>query len=317
MILSESTFLMLFQTHNHPPATLQPISCIAMLNPYEQDFPPLERRVDQNTRVPSRPYVIPNTVDAQGIFQSTQTEEVLNWQNQNVVCQNTTLRRIDSKLDSLATKTDGLTYQIDQLSEEVKRSQFKQKEIELQAIQQDLKRIELDMAKKLSQVVYEPYPSFSTIPAPLFPSSPTSYPKEADYNKQFKFNHPLFAQLSPPKLPPQTKPQPRTQFTYPRQRPPFFTPFQTYDPGSHSGSKGIQVNEPTSYTSTPVPQSQEKQKQAVNPSQPPQTPSYSTITSTTSSSQSTQTTTVVTPPPHTSAIDRIDQGPNDFVGVCV
>ncbi|KAI9126374.1 hypothetical protein K1719_002795 [Acacia pycnantha] len=139
-----------------PTATPQPVPCITMLNPYEQDFPPLERKYDQNTRVPSKPYVVPNIVDAQGNYQATQTEEVLNWQTQNVVCQNTVLKRIDS----LTTKTDGLAYQVDQLSEEVKNlylhqrqqaskldaelkafikrgymgSQFKQKEIEPQAI---------------------------------------------------------------------------------------------------------------------------------------------------------------------------------------
>ncbi|KAI9111993.1 hypothetical protein K1719_016889 [Acacia pycnantha] len=143
-----------------PVITPQPISCIAMLNAYEQDFPPLERKYDQN-RVPSKPYITPNTVDAQGNHQASQAEEVLNWQTQNAVCQNTVLKRIDSKIDSLTTKTDGLFSQLDQLSEEVKNlyfqyrqqadkldaelrafidrgymgSQFKQKELELQAIQ--------------------------------------------------------------------------------------------------------------------------------------------------------------------------------------
>ncbi|KAI9124125.1 hypothetical protein K1719_005425 [Acacia pycnantha] len=146
------------EPYSQPPViTPQPVPCIAMMNSYEHDFPPLERKYDHTTRVPSKPYVTPNTVDAQGYM----------------------------------------------------GSQFKQKELELQAIQQDLKKIELDMAKKKSQAIYEPYPSypsFQTIPAPLFPSSPTSYPEATDYSKQFKFNYPLFAQLSPPKLPPQTRP---------------------------------------------------------------------------------------------------------------
>ncbi|KAI9111085.1 hypothetical protein K1719_017960 [Acacia pycnantha] len=253
-----------------PPVTHQPIPCIAMLNPYEQEFPPLEKRIDQNTRVPSKPYFVPNTVDAQGNYQATQAEEVLKWQTQNAVCQNTTLKRIDSKLDSLITKTDGLAYQINQVSEEVKSlylhqrqqaqkldaelkafiergymgSQFKQKELELQSIQQNLKRIELDIAKKQSQAIYDPYPSFSMIPAPLFSSSPTAYPEEADYiNSSNLIIH-----------------------------------------GSHLGSKGIHISEPSSNTSTPIP------------------PSYSTITSTMPSSQ---TTTVATPPPHTSAIAEL------------
>ncbi|KAI9112896.1 hypothetical protein K1719_016010 [Acacia pycnantha] len=106
----------------------QPIPCIAILTSYDQDFPPLERKYDQNTRVSSKPYVIPSTVDAQGNYQATQAEEVLNWQTQNVVCQNTILKRIDSKIDSLTTKTDGLTYYIDQLSEEVKNLYLHQRQ---------------------------------------------------------------------------------------------------------------------------------------------------------------------------------------------
>ncbi|KAI9128681.1 hypothetical protein K1719_000164 [Acacia pycnantha] len=225
------------EPYSQPPVFTQPVPCIAMMHAYEHDFPPLERKYDQNTRVPSKPFVTPNTVDAQGNHQASQAEEVLNWQTQNAVCQNTVLTRIDSKIDSLASKTDRLYLQLDQLSEEVNNlyfqyrqqaekldaelrafinrgymgSRFKQKELELQAIQQDLKKMELDMAKKKSQAIYEPYPSypsFSTIPAPLFPSSPTSYP-EADYSKQFKFNYPLFARLSPPKLPSQPLPRPK------------------------------------------------------------------------------------------------------------
>ncbi|KAI9124284.1 hypothetical protein K1719_005584 [Acacia pycnantha] len=86
-----------------------PVPCIAMMHAYEHNFPPLERKYDQNTRVPSKPFVTPNTVDAQGNHQASQAEEVLNWQTQNAVCQNTVLTRIDSKIDSLASKAASCT----------------------------------------------------------------------------------------------------------------------------------------------------------------------------------------------------------------
>ncbi|KAI9109987.1 hypothetical protein K1719_019028 [Acacia pycnantha] len=226
----------------------QPIPCIAMLNSYDQDFPPLERKYDQHTMVDQL------------------SEEVKNM----YLHQRQQANKLDAELKAFIERG-------------YMGSQFKQKEIELQEIQQDLKRIELDMAKKKSQAIYEPYPSFSTIPAPLFPSSPTSYPEEADYSKPFKFNYPLFTQLSPPKLPPQTKPQPRTQFVYPRQRPPHFTPFQTFDP--------------------------EKLIQAATP-QNPQPPSYSIVTSTTSSTPTSETIT----PPHTSSIGVL-QNSNPFTSL--
>ena len=98
-----------------------------MINPYEQEFPPLEKRIDQAKKISSKPYAAPSTVDAQGNFQSSQAEEVLNWHTQNAICQNHTLLRIDSKLDSLTTKTEGLAYQIDQISEEVKNLYLYQK----------------------------------------------------------------------------------------------------------------------------------------------------------------------------------------------
>ncbi|KAI9126617.1 hypothetical protein K1719_002213 [Acacia pycnantha] len=59
-----------------PPVVAQPIPYIAMLNPYEQDFPPLERKYNEHTRVSPRPYVVPNTIDSQGRYQSSAAEEI-------------------------------------------------------------------------------------------------------------------------------------------------------------------------------------------------------------------------------------------------
>ncbi|KAI9116640.1 hypothetical protein K1719_012298 [Acacia pycnantha] len=93
-----------------------------MQSPYDKDFPLLERRTDENTRVSTRPFMIPNTIDSQGRVQHASTSyEVLNWQTQNVVCQNTALTKIDSKLDSIAIKIDGLASQMEHFSEEVQR----------------------------------------------------------------------------------------------------------------------------------------------------------------------------------------------------
>ncbi|KAI9107794.1 hypothetical protein K1719_021130 [Acacia pycnantha] len=151
------------EPYSQPPHSLT-APCIAMMHAYEHDFPPLERKYDQNTRVPSKPFVTPNTVDAQDCTSS-----------------------LTSCLKKSRTYTSNIDNKLKKLDAELRAfidrgymgSQFKQKELELQAIQTDLKKMELDMAKKKSRAIYEPYPSypsFSTIPAPLFPSSPTSYP---------------------------------------------------------------------------------------------------------------------------------------------
>lgn len=62
-----------------PPVIAQPIPCNAMMNPYDKDFPHLKRKFDENTRVFARPYVIPNTVNSQEHYQSSASDEVLNW----------------------------------------------------------------------------------------------------------------------------------------------------------------------------------------------------------------------------------------------
>ncbi|KAI9116655.1 hypothetical protein K1719_012313 [Acacia pycnantha] len=91
-------------------------------SPYDKDFPPLERRTDENTRVYARPYVTANTIDSQGWVQhASASDEVLNWHTRNVVCQNKALTKIDSKLDSLAIKTYGLASQMEHFSEEFQR----------------------------------------------------------------------------------------------------------------------------------------------------------------------------------------------------
>ncbi|KAI9109912.1 hypothetical protein K1719_018953 [Acacia pycnantha] len=139
------------EPYSQPPViTPQPVPCIAMMNAYEHDFPPLERKYDHNTRVPSKPYVTLNTVDAQGNHQALRAEE-LDQLSEEVKNLHFQYRQQDDKLDVELRAFIDRGYM---------RSQFKQKELELQAIQQDLKKIELDMAKKKSQAIYEPYPSY-------------------------------------------------------------------------------------------------------------------------------------------------------------
>ncbi|KAI9083358.1 hypothetical protein K1719_034724 [Acacia pycnantha] len=234
---------------SQPPGPAQPIPCIAMLNPYEQESPLLERKYNENTRVFSRPYVVPNIVDSQGHYQSSAIEEVLNWKTQNVVSQNLALKRIDSKLDSLALKTDGLAYQIDQRG--YMSSKFKENEMELQAIQRDLKRIELDMAKKQSQLSQPKIPLQSK---PQFLHKPRTRP-------------PYFTPLH-------STYEPGTHSGTIKSPSPY--------------TKGISISEPSSTSSPPsqIPPSQEKNKKAISfPITQP--PTYSNVTSIISKSSQT------------------------------
>ncbi|KAI9077205.1 hypothetical protein K1719_040776 [Acacia pycnantha] len=130
------------------------------------------------------------------------------------------------------------------------------------------------MARNRSQTTYEPYTPYPSFQSSLFPSSPTSYPEMTAYSQLFKFNYPLFAKLRS-NQPPPVKPQPRSQFVYPRQRPPSFTPFQTIETGSHSKPPGIHISEPSEpIQSIPI---DNKLKQPVTSQPVP--PSYSTVTS--------------------------------------
>jgi len=86
----------------------------------DEEFPPLERKIDVEKRVSIKPFIQPTKVLPDGTYKpSTQAEEVLNWQTTNSLSQNNLLRVIERKVDKL---TETFQYQLNQMSEKVQKS---------------------------------------------------------------------------------------------------------------------------------------------------------------------------------------------------
>ena len=69
---------------------------------YEADFPTLERKSNSTTQTHTKPFIQPTKVQPDGKLKPlTQAEEVLNWQTENSLAQNSLLTKINQKVDGL------------------------------------------------------------------------------------------------------------------------------------------------------------------------------------------------------------------------
>ncbi|XP_029131028.1 uncharacterized protein LOC114917120 [Cajanus cajan] len=147
-----------------------------MFSEPKDDFPPLERRIDPNTRYSTKPTVIPAEIGTDGKPKVlSQAEEVLNWQTENAQAQNSLLKRIDDKmtkmsssmqksedkLDYLSTKMKAyyqkLTADITRLEKEIKNIPFgitlQEKDREIRSLKAQLFQLEeqIEQKKKMLQ----------------------------------------------------------------------------------------------------------------------------------------------------------------------
>ena len=73
---------------------------------YQTQFPPLEKKTDQQKNFISKPY-IPSTVTPTGHLEEPRSfEAILNWQTQNVVAKNQALTTLHHKVDHITHKTN-------------------------------------------------------------------------------------------------------------------------------------------------------------------------------------------------------------------
>ena len=71
---------------------------------YEETFPPLERQIDTQTRVISKPFVQSPVTASEQPEEPKQYEVVLNRQTKNASAQNQTLQQLGKKIDRVASK---------------------------------------------------------------------------------------------------------------------------------------------------------------------------------------------------------------------
>ncbi|MED6119916.1 hypothetical protein PIB30_016124 [Stylosanthes scabra] len=100
-------------------ASPQMVPCIAILESYDQEFPPLQTSAD-DARVTRRPYVAPQGVTPHGYQAITPQEEVLKWHTDNALNQNKALRRIDHRLGTLEEKVDETSAKMNHLQAHIK-----------------------------------------------------------------------------------------------------------------------------------------------------------------------------------------------------
>ena len=90
-----------------PVPTILEISCMmfaSSLATYGADFLALERKSNPTTQTHTKPFIQPTEVQSDGKLKPlTQVEEVLNWQTENSLAQNSLLTKINQKVDSLMT----------------------------------------------------------------------------------------------------------------------------------------------------------------------------------------------------------------------
>ncbi|MED6136122.1 hypothetical protein PIB30_053155 [Stylosanthes scabra] len=167
-------------------ANPQVVPCIATLESYDHDFPPLQTSVD-DARVTRRPYVTPpQGVSPHGYQAIIPQEEVLNWHTDNALNQNKELR------DRLATQAIQLDHDLKTyIHEQYFGPDFYKKNQELIKIKAQLKQIEDDQARKTRpqtltidplSLYPPPYPTYTPNLYPL-PSSP---PQSSDYGSIFQ-----------------------------------------------------------------------------------------------------------------------------------
>ncbi|XP_048228809.1 uncharacterized protein LOC125369769 [Ricinus communis] len=91
-----------------------------------EEFPPLARKENEQTKAPARPFIVKDTVQPAGsLAPLLAAEEVLNWQTNNAVAQNHYLEKIDNRLSEVYEKTSSIEAHVTSFREEALRMHTK------------------------------------------------------------------------------------------------------------------------------------------------------------------------------------------------
>ncbi|KAH9792597.1 hypothetical protein KPL71_004186 [Citrus sinensis] len=110
------------QEANQPILHSTPIQSCMMFSSssYQEQFPPLEKQIDPQTKVTTKPFVHSPVTPNRQLEEPKPFEAVLNWQTQNVRAQNLAFRSFDEKIEKVTfqvkqtdTKVDKITSQLE------------------------------------------------------------------------------------------------------------------------------------------------------------------------------------------------------------
>ncbi|KAH9792728.1 hypothetical protein KPL71_004250 [Citrus sinensis] len=186
----------------HPPPDPKPPvhpirSCLMFSShSYEESFPPLEKQMDTQTRVTSKPFVqSPVTASGQP-EEPKQYEAVLNWQTKNASAQNQTLQQLGKKIDRVGSQVSQTETKVDSIS-----SRLDQMYIHLQ---DRISELDTDLRRMINNHIWDStFPFYSTTlftqpqPTPVSPPIFETYapfytpsrPQQPVYNQFFGFSH--------------------------------------------------------------------------------------------------------------------------------
>ena len=88
---------------------------------YQKQFPPLEKQIDLQTKVTTKPFVhSPVTPNGQ-LEEPKPFEAVLNWQTQNARAQNLAFRSLDEKIEKVAFQVKQIDTKVDKITSQLKQ----------------------------------------------------------------------------------------------------------------------------------------------------------------------------------------------------
>ncbi|KAH9649371.1 hypothetical protein KPL70_025953 [Citrus sinensis] len=203
------------QEANQPSIQPTPIQSCMMITSslYQEQFPPLEKHTDPQTKVVTKPFILSPVTPTGQLEDPRPFKAVLNWQTQNARAQNSAFKTLDDKIERVATQVKRT---------DTKGPEFNQKEAEIRRLKAELARIDADkqqpslFAKTPTLPLHTP--TFNTY-HPFYTPSMSRQP--VDYAKFFGLSHTLYRQTPTP-TPPKQKPKP-TKTTEPppaHQQPP-------------------------------------------------------------------------------------------------
>ncbi|XP_048236346.1 uncharacterized protein LOC125371404 [Ricinus communis] len=157
-----------------------------------EDFPPLERKENEQSKIPARPFIAKDTVQpADTLAPLSAAEEVLNWQTNNAVAQNQYLKKIDNRLSQVYEKTSSIEAHVTSFKQEALQLHTKLS-VRLSKLEQEIQQILatqptsplflqkdreiLRLKEQIREIERDLYPTKHPVSSPLnFPIS-TPYP---------------------------------------------------------------------------------------------------------------------------------------------
>ncbi|XP_048230557.1 uncharacterized protein LOC125370129 [Ricinus communis] len=110
-----------------------------MVNP--EEFPPLERKENEQSKAPTRPFIMKDTIQPAGsLAPLSAAEEVLNWQTNNAVAQNRYLKKIDNRLSEVYERTSSIETHVTSFRQEASQMHTKLS-FRLSKLEQEMEQI--------------------------------------------------------------------------------------------------------------------------------------------------------------------------------